>query len=122
MHPAILGIALSTQLMIRISDHVPNLHVERTCKANIAGDKLMGTRPDQTYAECVSAERAAQQELEQVWSSQSGSIRAQCIGEANALGVKTYVDLLACVQINNDVAVDFGSSQKQPSPQPRPPE
>jgi hypothetical protein len=51
MHPAILGIgiALGTQLVTQISDHVPKLNMERTCKGRIADDKILGFQQHQPY-------------------------------------------------------------------------
>jgi hypothetical protein len=99
MHPVILGIALGTQLVVQISDHVPKLNVERTCKARIAGDKMMGLQQHQTYAECMSEENAAQQQLRPAWSSYSAAFQKRCAGEINALETHSYVDLLFCLQL-----------------------
>jgi hypothetical protein len=52
MHPAIIGIALGTQLVVQASDHIPNFHVERTCKVL----KENGPRSDQNYLDCLSEE------------------------------------------------------------------
>jgi hypothetical protein len=41
MHPAILGIALGTQLTTLVSDQVPKLNVEATCQASVEADKAM---------------------------------------------------------------------------------
>ena len=41
MHPAIMAIAVSTQLLIPISDAIPKLNVEATCKGSVETDKAM---------------------------------------------------------------------------------
>jgi hypothetical protein len=98
MLPAILGIVLGTQLLVQVSDHVPNLHAERTCKGRIAGFKLMRMEIRHTYEDCMGDEKLALQNLEPIWSSYSASIRAQCTSDTIELGVNSYVDLLACLQ------------------------
>ena len=42
MHPAILGIAVGSQLTMLVADQVPKLNVEATCKGSVAADKAMG--------------------------------------------------------------------------------
>jgi hypothetical protein len=57
MHPAILGIALGTQLMLTpVSDQVPKLDVAATCKATVQTDKSMGLDLPQTYEKCMADE------------------------------------------------------------------
>jgi hypothetical protein len=101
MLSAILGIVLGTQLLVQVSDHVPNLHAERTCKGRIAGFKLMRVEVRLTYEECMSDEKLALQQLGPIWSSYSASIRAQCTSETIELGINTYVDLLTCLQMTD---------------------
>ena len=57
MHPAILGIALGTQLVTPVSDRVPKLNVEATCKATVSDNKAMGLALPQTYEKCMSDTR-----------------------------------------------------------------
>ena len=101
MHPAILGIALGTQLFVQASDHIPKFHMESFCKG-VSEDTLVGTKSDQTYNECLSDEKSAQQKLGPIWSSYSASIRAQCTGDTVALGMNSYLDVLACLQMTDD--------------------
>jgi hypothetical protein len=110
MHPAILGIALGTQLAVQVSDHTPTFQVERICRAT-SEDTLVGTKSDQTYNECLSDEKLAQQKLGPIWSSYSASIRAQCTGDTIALGMNSYLDVLACLQMKDDTG---------PNPKPKP--
>jgi hypothetical protein len=101
MHPAILGIALGSQLFVQVSDHIPNFHMESFCKA-VSEDTLVGTRSDQTYNDCLSDEKSAKQQLGTIWSSYSASIRAQCSSDTVALEMNSYLDLLNCLQMKND--------------------
>jgi hypothetical protein len=75
MHPAILGISLGAQLTMLVSDQVPKLNVEATCKGSVAADKAMGLDLPQSYDKCMSDESTAQQQLGPIWSSYSAAIR-----------------------------------------------
>ena len=81
---------------------VPELNVKAICKARSADAKMMQSPPDQSTADCVRDEEAAKQQLSSLWTSTSVSIRNRCESDARSLGMKGYVDLLACIQIAED--------------------
>jgi len=100
MKVALLSMALlSSQLAIPVSDRVPQLNVEATCKATVATDKAMGLDLAQSFDDCMRDENTAQQQLAAVWLSNSNEIRNRCEGEAIAGGTDSYVDLLTCMQM-----------------------
>jgi hypothetical protein len=104
MKIALLSMAmLGTQLVIPVSDRVPKLNVEATCRASVAADKAMGLVLAQSYEDCMRDENAAQQQLATVWLANSNELRNQCEGEATVAGNASYVDLLTCLQMS-DVA------------------
>jgi hypothetical protein len=113
MLPAILGIVLGTQLLVQVSDRVPNLHAERTCKGRIAGFKLMRMEIHHSYEECMSDEKLALQRLGPIWSSYSASIRARCTSETIELGVNSYVDLVECLQMTDSTGPNSGSKKSR---------
>jgi hypothetical protein len=113
MLPAILGIVLGTQLLVQVSDRVPNLHAERTCKGRIAGFKLMQMEIHHSYEECMSDEKLALQRLGPIWSSYSASIRARCTSETIELGVNSYVDLVECLQMTDSTGPNSGSKKSR---------
>src|SRR5512144_423313 len=99
MKIAILSAAmLASQLATPVSDRVPKLNVEATCKASGAADKAMGLVLAQNYDDCMRDENAAQQQLLPIWLSNPDQVRNQCEGEATAAGSESYVDLLTCLQ------------------------
>jgi hypothetical protein len=110
MHPAILGIALGTQLTTLVSDQVPKLNVEATCQASVEADKAMSLVLPQSFDKCMSDENSAQQQLGPIWSSYSAAIRAQCEGEATAAGNASYVDLLVCLQMTDGTSPNSSTS------------
>ena|SRR5215475_6025545 len=102
MHPAIMATMAATALLLTpVSDTIPKLNVEATCRDTAQADKAMGVVLDQSFDKCMSDERAARQQLEPVWTSYSPAVRAQCEGEATVAGEASYVDLLTCLQMTN---------------------
>ena len=100
MKIALLSLAMmGGQFTVPVSDRVPQLNVEATCKATTATDKAMGLALPQSYEDCMRDENNALQQLHAVWLSNSDAVRNQCEGEATAGGSDSYVDLLTCVQM-----------------------
>ncbi|WP_246649610.1 hypothetical protein [Bradyrhizobium canariense] len=90
---------LGGQMVIPVSDRIPELNVEATCKATAADDKSMGLADAQTYADCMRDEMTAQKQVVAVWNANPGPVRDSCEGEATAGGSPSYVDLLVCMQM-----------------------
>ncbi len=86
---------------IPVSDRVPQLNVEATCKASVAADKAMGLALPQSYDDCMRDENAALQQLNILWLQNSDTLRNRCEGEATAGGSDSYVDLLTCIQMTD---------------------
>jgi hypothetical protein len=91
---------LGGQFAIPVSDRVPHLNVETTCRAITADDKASGLALPQTYEECMRDENTALQQLNTIWLTNSDVVvRDQCEGEATAGGNDSYVDLLTCIEM-----------------------
>ncbi|TYO68257.1 hypothetical protein FXV83_01730 [Bradyrhizobium hipponense] len=100
MKVALLSLAMmGGQFTIPVSDRVPDLNVEATCKATVATDKEMGLDLPQSYEDCMRDENNALQQLNILWLQNSDTLRSQCEGEATAGGSDSYVDLLTCMQM-----------------------
>jgi hypothetical protein len=106
MHPVILGIALSTQLVVQASDHIPNFNLEKACK-------VLSEKVDQGYKDCLSDEKSARQQLGSIWSSYPASIRARCASDTVALGMNSALDLLTCLQMKADAGPDSSSVSRR---------
>lgn len=120
MHPAILALAMGSQLLTPISDRVPELNVTVTCKDSVEADKAMGLVLPQSFDQCMSDENSALQQLRPIWSSYSPSIRTRCAGEAVAGGEESYVDLLTCLQMTDGTGTPVtalkGASRRKKAP------
>ena len=90
-------------LMPPASAGEPKLNVKAICKARSADAKMLQSPPDQSTADCMRDEEAAKQQLGTLWTSTSVSIRKQCESDARLLHTTRYLDLLACIQIAEDV-------------------
>ncbi|MBR0693510.1 hypothetical protein JQ553_09800 [Bradyrhizobium lablabi] len=101
MHPAIKASEVGTQFLTPVADNVPKLNVEATCRASVEADKAMGLALPQTFDKCMSDENSARDQLGSIWSSYSPAVRAQCEGEATAVGEPSYVDFLTCLQMTD---------------------
>lgn len=81
----------------------PELNVKAVCKARSADATMLQSPPDQTISDCVRDEEAAKQQLGTLWASTSVSIRNRCESDARALGTTSYLDLLTCIQMAEDI-------------------
>jgi hypothetical protein len=119
MHPVIQAVAFGALWVTPVSDQVPKLNVEVTCRGSVAADKAMGLDLPQSFDKCMSDENTAQQQLGPIWYSYSAAIRTQCEGEATAAGNASYVDLLTCLQMTDGTTPNSstklrGASRKKP--------
>ncbi len=104
MKAALLSLAiLGAHLTIPVADRLPRLNEESLCKARSAADRMMNFPQLQSVSECVQAERDAREKLGAVWGTTAGSVRSRCKADAAALGTLTYLDLLTCIQMADDV-------------------
>ena len=81
----------------------PEINVNAVCKARLADAKMLQITPDQSDEDCARDEEAAKQQLGKLWASTSVSTRNQCQSDARSLGTVSYLDLLSCLQIAEDL-------------------
>jgi hypothetical protein len=82
---------------------MPELNVEAICKSRAADAKMMHSAPLESIADCVRDEEAAKQQLSTLWASTSVPIRNRCVSEARSLGTTSYLDLLTCIQMAEEI-------------------
>ena len=72
MKIALLALAMmGSQVTIQVSDRIPQLNVEATCKDSVATDKAMGLALPQSYDVSMRDENEARQQLNTVWLTNS---------------------------------------------------
>jgi hypothetical protein len=85
---------------------VPALNVQKICKTRAVDAKMLKSTPAQTLEDCVKDEEAAKQQLNVLWASTSVQSRNQCESEGRSLGTTSYLDLLTCIQIVEEMKAD----------------
>ena len=114
MKVALLSLALfGTELTMQVSDRVPKLNVEALCKGRSADDRLMRLPEAQSVTDCVRDEIQAKDKLGTLWATTSSSVRNRCEGDAVSLGTVSYLDLLSCIQMADDVKWPAESAGKK---------
>lgn len=103
MMAAVVSLALFGGEIVPVSGAVPELKLEALCKARSAGDRLMHLAEVQSVADCVRDEMVAKGKLSAIWDTTSRPVRDRCKAEAAALGIRSYFDLLTCIQMADDV-------------------
>jgi hypothetical protein len=82
---------------------MPELNVQAICKARSAEATILRSIPEESVAECVRDEEDKKQQLSTLWISTSLPIRNRCESDARALGTTSYLDLLTCIQMAEDM-------------------
>ena len=94
------SLALGASLMLPISDTVPKLNPEPTCRSVVnVGESL-----DARYPRCMAEEESARKQLETEWKTLSAASRSSCSGMASGMGIQSYVELLECLVMERDAA------------------
>jgi hypothetical protein len=91
---------LGAQLLVPVSDRVPTLNVEPSCR----GATEVTVAVSQSYEACMRDENSARAQLVQSWQTFSAAERIRCTGEASMGGLASYVELLVCLQVAGDKA------------------
>jgi hypothetical protein len=96
----ILLMSFGASLVLMVADELPNFNVEASCKAF----EGFGLALSHSTEACVNDEKAAQAQLKQNWTSYPPAERSRCVAET-MVGDPSYVDVLTCLQMAQDVDV-----------------
>jgi hypothetical protein len=80
---------------VAVADTVPSFSIEKECR--FEGDSR------QVFDRCSTDETAARQRLEGEWAQFAPADKNTCIVESTVGGFASYVDLLTCLEMSNDV-------------------
>ncbi|MGA8155191.1 MAG: hypothetical protein WB822_03060 [Rhodoplanes sp.] len=100
MPNSILLMSFGASLVLMVADELPNFNVEASCKAF----EGFGLALSHSTEACVNDEKAAQAQLKQNWTSYPPAERSRCVAET-MVGDPSYVDVLTCLQMAQDVDV-----------------
>ena len=81
----------------------PTLNIKGICKSREADAKMLRSTPVQSTEDCMHDEEAAKTQLGMLWRSTSASVRSRCVSDARSLGTTSYLDLLTCIQMEQEM-------------------
>ena len=84
----------------------PVINSQKICKTREVDAKMFKSTTGQSVKDCVHDEQAAKQQLESIWASTPARSRNECESEAHALGTTSYLDLLTCIQMDQEMKTD----------------
>src|SRR6201993_1449287 len=104
MKTSLLAVAMpGAELTTAAAESVPRIDIESLCRVRSAEDRMMKRPEAQSVADCIQDEKTSRDKLGTTWPAAAGSIRARCRADAVALGTLSYVDLLSCLQLAEDI-------------------
>lgn len=98
-------LALGAQLLVHVSDGVPQLNVQQVCQgiAVQGGSSFHDQAVTKDKQDCLQSENEVRQELLKRWSTFTTSDKAHCINESEMGGDSSYTELLTCLEMASDV-------------------
>ena len=88
---------LGAQLVIAVADRVPNFNVAPGCSQAV-------TNTSASMQSCLGDERNARNALARTWGQFAAASKRSCIAETSMDGTPSYVELLTCLQMAQDVS------------------
>jgi hypothetical protein len=105
--PALLPVLLLSSQIVLAADPVPKFDTGPSCRSAGAA-AIMATRDT---AACERDENNARATLEKEWSQFTPSDQARCVGLVTLGGGPSYVELLTCLEMANQVKEIPGGDQ-----------
>ena len=91
-------VVCASPLAVR-ADEVPTYDVSKSCKTDVQAYQGTGNR-----AGCMADEQSARQTLVAQWTQFGAESRSRCSRRVgDPAGPQSYVELLTCLQMSNDV-------------------
>jgi hypothetical protein len=99
------ALALGVQLLLPVSDGVPNLNVEQVCEgiAQQGGVTFRDPAIAEERKNCLESEHAIREELAKQWSNFQPADKLHCVNESVMGGESSYTELLTCLEMARDV-------------------
>jgi len=102
--PRIVSIVLAATFAVLIADagvaadKVPEINLDKTCRAAVATGVRSGTNSQDDSA-CKRDEQEARNKLQQGWDRFSANDRSHCQRLSTLGGSPSYVELLTCLEL-----------------------
>ena len=95
---SLAAVVLGSQPIAALADDVPTYDVRSTCRAESQDDPGAGTA-----TACLADEQKARETLVAQWGQFTGESKRNCAQlEGVTAGLRSYVELLTCLQIAKD--------------------
>ena len=106
---------------IGFAQDVPRYNVETSCRGvSKSLHQRVGPESeltlDERVARCLNTEEGARERVVKEWARFSTIDRSACIGATSSGGTASYVELLVCLGMKDEVAKLRSRSNEQPSP------
>src|SRR5262245_64689095 len=96
--PIVLAGALAGSI-IAVADNPPKFNVEPGCKEAAALNQNMDLSVSQDYKSCMADEESARAELDKNWATYAAADKQRCVGQIDAGGMPSYVEVLECLLV-----------------------
>jgi hypothetical protein len=90
---------------------VPKLNVEQTCRDAVTADPTNTLDPKL----CLASENQARDQLASKWTSYPETDRQQCTQMASMGGTASYVELITCLELDQEVRQEVARTNSKPS-------
>ncbi len=105
---------IATLSPVAVSDAVPTFDIVKECRFESQWPDGVSTDVVTTTAfdRCSRDEVDARERLQQKWTQFVAADKSTCLIETNVGGLPSYVELLTCLELANDLHGDTTSSKK----------
>ena len=91
--------ALGASLVMFTAEQLPNFDLKASC-SSVA---KLGLSVSQTPDACIKDEEEAKRELKEKWNTYPVADRERCVKTTEIGGTPSYVEIIVCLQIAQDV-------------------
>jgi len=106
-----LAVAFLAVMSAASAADVPTLNVEKTCRDSVNADPTNTLDPKI----CMDSENQARAQLVSKWSSYPEADRQQCSQMASMGGTASYVELIVCLELDQQVRDEAVKTNTKPT-------
>lgn len=106
-----LAVAFLAAISVASAADVPALNVEKTCREAASADPNQNLDPKI----CLASENQARDQLVSKWSSYPEADRQQCSQMASMGGTASYVELVVCLELDQQVRDEAVKTNTKPT-------
>jgi hypothetical protein len=97
---SLAAVSIGLQATTAVAQGVPTFDVARTCRAEVVAGQ-----PRTAVDACMADEQKSREQLIKDWEQFASDIKRACTRETTDIaGIRSYVELLTCLEIARDAA------------------